>query len=59
MLQTKYQGSRPGGFSGFRQEDLFHVYPIYALVKYETTLGGTMFGAMIHVAWLIEMCTKL
>ena len=30
MLHTKYQGSGP---CGFRQEDFFHVFPIYAKVN--------------------------
>ena len=37
MLHTKYYGSRP---CGFRQEDFFMFFPIYAYVKHVTPRWG-------------------
>ena len=37
MLHTKYQGSRP---HGFRQEDFFMFFYIYAYVKHVTVGAG-------------------
>ena len=39
MLHTKYQGSRPYGFS---QKDFFHVFPILAYVKRVTPGAGPL-----------------
>ena len=41
MLHTKYQGSRP---SGSRQEDFFHVFPMYTFAIHVTHLHGAIFG---------------